>query len=66
MYTTLTSIYLQHYLHYVPYKSAATVAFPQDNLIILRCSQFINVRRRGMELLLTPSTVQLLLLVIQG
>ena len=43
MYTTLTLICLQHCLHYAPYNGAATHGSPQDNLIMLKCSQFINV-----------------------
>ena len=52
MYTTLTLICLQHSLHYAPYNGAATHGSPQDNLIMLKCSQFINVPRWGIELLL--------------
>ena len=47
MYTTLTLICLQHCLHYVPYNGAATHGSPQDNLIILKCSQLINVTGRS-------------------
>ena len=66
MYTTLTLICLQHCLHYAPYNGAAIHGSPQDNLIILKCSQFINVRRLGIELLLALATAQFSLLVIQG
>ena len=66
MYTTLTLICLQHCLHYAPYNGAAIHGFPQDNLIILKCSQFINVPRLGIKLLLALATAQFLLLVIQG
>ena len=55
MYTTLTLIRLQHCLHYAPYNGAATHDSPQDNLIILKCSQIINVFHRGVKLLLAQS-----------
>ena len=66
MYTTLTLICLQHCLHYAPYNGAAIHGSPQDNLIILKCSQFINVPHLGIKLLLALATAQFLLLVIQG
>ena len=56
MYATL--ICLQHCLCYVPYNGAATHGSPQDNLIILNCSQFINAPRRGIELLLPLATAR--------
>ena len=62
MYTTLTLICLQHCSHY----GAATHGSPQDNLIFLKCSQFLGVPLRGIELLLTLATVQFSLLVVQG
>ena len=64
MYTTLTLICLQHCLYYAPYNGAATHGFPQDNLIILKCFQIINVRRRGIELLLALATARFSLLVV--
>ena len=51
---------------YAPYNSAATHGSPQDNLIILKCSQFIDVPRRGIELLLALARAQFSLLVVQG
>ena len=58
MHTLLTLICLQHCLHYAPYNVAATHGSPQDNLIILKCSQFINVPCWGIELLLALATAQ--------
>ena len=66
MYTTLTLICLQHCLHYAPYNGAATHVSPQDRLIILKSSQFINIPHRGIKLLLVLATAQFSLLVIQG
>ena len=66
MYTTLTLICLQHWLHYTPYNGAATHGSSRDNLIeILKCSQFIDVPRREIELLLALATAQFSLLVVQ-
>ena len=66
MYTALTLICLQHCLYYAPYNDAATYGSLQDNIIILKCSQFINVPCGGIELRLALATAQFLLLVIQG
>ena len=66
MYTTLTLICLQHCLHYAPYNGAAIHGSPQDNLIILKCSQFINVPHRRIKLLLALATAKFSLLVVQG
>ena len=66
MCTALILIPLQHCLYYAPYNSAATNGSPQDNLIILKCSQFINVPRRGIELILALATARLPLLVVEG
>ena len=65
MYTTLTFICLQHWLHYTPYNGAATHGSSRDNLIILKCSQFIDVPCWGIELLLALPTAQSSLLVVQ-
>ena len=65
MYTTLTLICL-HYSHYAPYNGAAIDGSPQDNLIILKCSQFIDVPRWRIKLLLALATAKFSLLVIQG
>ena len=66
MYTTLNLICLQHWLHYTPYNGAATHGSSRDNLIeILKCSQFIDVPRREIELLLPLATAQFSLLVVQ-
>ena len=66
MYTTLTLICSQRCLHYASDNGAATHGSPQDNLIILKCSQFVDVPCRGIELLLVLATAQLSLQVIQG
>ena len=65
MYTTLILICL-HCSHYTPYNGAATDGSPQDNLIILKCSQFINVPHRRIKLLLALATAKFSLLVVQG
>ena len=65
MYTTLTLICLQHWLHYTPYNGATTHGSSRDNLIILKCSQFVDVPRRAIELLLALATAQFSLLVVQ-
>ena len=56
---------LQHCLHCAPYNGAATYGSPLDNLIILKCSQSIDVPRRVIELLLFLATAQFSLLVVQ-
>ena len=66
MYTTLTLVSLQHCLDYAPYNGATTHGSPQDNLFILKCSQFIDVPHRGIELLLALATAPFSLLVVQG
>ena len=65
MYTTLNLICLQHWLHYTPYNGAATHGSSRDNLIILKCSQFVDVPHRAIELLLALATAQFSLLVVQ-
>ena len=63
MYTTVTLICSQHCLHYAPYIGAATHGSPQDILIILKCSQFIDVPHWGIKLLLALAAAQFSLLV---
>ena len=55
-----------HYTYYTYYNGGATHGFHQVNLFILKRSQFIDVPRRGIELLIAIVTAECLLLVVQG
>ena len=65
---------LQHCLHYNIYNIVYTMHLTmvhqhsslQDNLIFLKCSQFIDVPHWGIELLLALATAQFSILVVQG
>ena len=49
-----------------PYNGAATHGSPQDDLVTLKYSQFIDVPRREIELVPALATAQFSLLVVQG
>ena len=66
MYLTLTLICLQYCLHFAPYNGAAAHGSPQDNLIILKRSQFIDVPHWGIEHFLALATAEFSLEVLQG
>ena len=53
-------------MHLTIYDGAATHGSPQDNSVILRCSHFFGVPRRGVELPLALTAAQFSSLVVQG